>query len=105
LSGRRNRAGADQLVALLGPATAAAGEDPRRPGVRVVVRPAHDGGGAVGGQRDGDALSALSNRTGADQLAALLGPATAAAGENPHRPVVLTGHAVEHLLTKRKPRR
>jgi hypothetical protein len=33
-----------------------------------------------GGQRDGEALRGGSNRAGADQLAALLGPNTAAAG-------------------------
>jgi hypothetical protein len=72
-------AGADQLEALLGPDTAAAGVDPRRPGVPVVERRARDGGVAVGGQRDGPALLlglGASNRTGADQLVALLGPDT-----------------------------
>ena len=141
MSATSNRAGADQLVALLGPDTAAAGVDPRRPGARVVCharprwrccrrrtarrrclgrrfqprrcrpaccpagsrhrrcgcrptpprcpscrRPAHDGGVAVGGQRDGVALVGVSNRAGADQLAALLGPDTAAAGVDPRRP-------------------
>ena len=86
--GASNRAGADQLAALLGPDTAAAGVDPRRPGARVVGRPAHDGGVAVGGQRDGEALFGGSNRAGADQLAALLGPDTAAAGVDPRRPGV-----------------
>ena len=33
-------------------------EDPRRPDAIVVVIPAHDGGVAVGGQRDGGALLA-----------------------------------------------
>jgi hypothetical protein len=47
-----NRAGADQFTALLGPDGPAAGEDPCCPCIRVVVRPAHDGGVAVGGQRD-----------------------------------------------------
>ena len=138
LVGGSLRVGADQ-VALLGPDTAAAGEDdaapvpalsaspptiavlpsldnatekpcpafptapvptsllpccihspplrvkPRRPGVRVVARPAHDGGVAIGRQSDGDALSGVSNRAGADQLVALLGPKTAAAGEDPRR--------------------
>ena len=68
-----NRAGADQLVALLGPDTIAAGENPRRPGAPVVVKPAHDGGVAVGGERNGEALlGQLSNRAGADQLRPLL---------------------------------
>ncbi len=86
LSGGSNRAGADQLVALLGPNTAAAGIDPHRPGVRVVFNPAHDGGVAVGGQRDRPALLGGSNRPGADQLAALLGPDTIAEGVDPRRP-------------------
>jgi hypothetical protein len=81
-----NRAGADQLAALLGPDTAAARVDPRRPGFRVVGKPADDGGVAVGGQRDGGALLGGSNRAGADQLAALLGPDTAAASVDPRRP-------------------
>ena len=50
--GVSDSAGADQLRSLLGPDAAAAGEDPRRSGARVVVRPAHDRGVAVGGQRD-----------------------------------------------------
>ena len=62
----------------MGPAIAAAGVDPRRPGEPVVGKPAHNGGVAVGGRRDGGTLSGASNRAGADQLAALLGPDTAA---------------------------
>src|ERR1019366_1695963 len=73
LSDASNRTAADQLVALLSPNTIAAGVDPRRPSVPVVKRPAHDGGVAVVGQRDGPALSGASNRAGASQLA-LLGP-------------------------------
>jgi hypothetical protein len=73
-----NRAGADQLAALLGPDPAAAGVDPRRPVVIVVAKPAHDGGVAVGGQRDGLALDGGSHRAGADQLASLLGPQSGA---------------------------
>jgi hypothetical protein len=69
LRGGSNRPGADQLVALLGPDTAAAGVDPGRPGVRVVVRPAHEGSVAVAGQRDGRPLVGVSNGAGADQLA------------------------------------
>ena len=88
MSGVANRAGADQLAALLGPDTIAAGEDPRRPAVHVVGRPAHDGGVAIVRQRDGDALSGASNRTAADQLVALLGPNTAAARVDPRRPSV-----------------
>jgi hypothetical protein len=86
LSGVSNRAGTDQFVALLGPDTAAAVIDPRRPGPPVVERPAHNGGVAVVGQRDGEALGRASNRAGADQLVALLGPDTVAAGEDPRRP-------------------
>jgi hypothetical protein len=71
LFGISNRAGADKLAALLGPDTVAAGEDPRR-SARVVARPAHDGGVAVGGQRDGVALLSVSNRARADQLWPLL---------------------------------
>src|SRR5207344_1360461 len=87
LPGGSNRAGADQLVALLGPDTIAAGENPYRPGERVVARPAHQGGIAVGGERNRHALIGGSNRAGADQFVALLGPDTIAAGENPYRPV------------------
>ena len=61
-----NRSGTDQLAALLGPDTAAAGVDPRRPGSPVVGDPAHDGGVAVGGQRNGPALLGGSDRAGAD---------------------------------------
>src|SRR5262249_60976862 len=48
-------------------------------------RPAHDGGVAVGGQRDGGALRGVSKSAGADQLIALLAPHPAAAGKHPHR--------------------
>ena len=85
LSGVSNRAGADQLGA---PDSPAARVDPRRPSVQVVKRPAHDGGVAVGGQRNGGALSGVANRAGADQLVARLGPDTIAAGEDPRRPAV-----------------
>jgi hypothetical protein len=68
--GVSHRSAADQLAALLGPDTAAAGEDPRRASGCVVIRRANDGGVAVGRQRDGGALVGLSNRAGADQLAA-----------------------------------
>jgi hypothetical protein len=71
LGGVPNRAGADQLVALLGPDTAAAGGDPRRPDARIVVKPAHDSSVAVGGQRDGSLVDGY-NRAGADQLGPLL---------------------------------
>ena len=42
------------------------------PSLEVVARTAHDGGVAVRRQRDGDALLGVSDRAGADQLAALL---------------------------------
>src|SRR5262249_37995123 len=70
--GGADRTGADQLAALLGPPPAAAGEYPRRPGTEVVVAPAHDGGVAVGGERDGETLVAGgASRAGANQLGAL----------------------------------
>src|SRR5262249_61540949 len=86
-----SRAGADQLVFLLGPNPAAAGEYPRRAdaragtAARVVARPAHEGGVAVGGQRDGGALGGVPSRASADQLVSLLGPDAAAAGEDARR--------------------
>jgi hypothetical protein len=83
LCGTFDRAGANQLVALLGPDSPVAAKDPRHPNVRVIAKPAHDDGIAVGGERNGEALSGLSNRAGTDQLAALLGPDTAAAGVDP----------------------
>jgi hypothetical protein len=86
LLGKPNRAGADQLTALLGPDAVAAGVDPRRPGGPGVPIPAHDGGVAVAGQRDGQALPALSDRARPDQLEALLGPDAVAAGVDPRRP-------------------
>jgi hypothetical protein len=48
---------------LLSPDTAAAGVDPRRPAVPVVARPPHDGGAAVGGQCDGEALLVVQDTT------------------------------------------
>src|SRR5207253_8204837 len=41
---------------------------PGRPGTVVVVRPAHDGGGAVTGERDGEALLGAAHRAAADDL-------------------------------------
>jgi hypothetical protein len=71
LGGASNCVIRDQLAALLGPDTAAAGEDPRRPSARVVGLPAHDSGVAIGGQRDGNPLFGVgSTYAGADQLAA-----------------------------------
>src|SRR5262249_43202938 len=77
LVGGSNRAGADQLVALLRPdTTVAAGEHPRCACKIVVGPPTHDGGEgvAVGGQRDGAALLGYANHAGADQLALLCPP-------------------------------
>ena len=75
LLGVSDRAGADQLIPLLGPGSAVAGEDPCRPGVRVVIGTAHDGGVAIGGQRDRKAFAGShnSNHAGPDQFTALLG--------------------------------
>src|SRR5262249_58961449 len=73
----------DGLAALLRPATAAAGEHPRRPGLVVVGPAAHEGGVAVGGERDRHALAGAADRAAADEPVALLRPATAAAGEHP----------------------
>src|SRR6266545_924699 len=75
--------GADQLAALLPPATAAAREHPRRANradegrpiaISVVrTRPAHDGGIAVRGKGDRHALVSASHRAaGSDQLRSLL---------------------------------
>ncbi len=86
LQGDPNCAGADQFAALLGPDTAAAGENPRCPGASVVGRPAHYGGVAVGRKCNGPALVAVSNPTGTHQLAALLGPDAVAARVDPCRP-------------------
>ena len=44
---------------------------------------ADNGGVAVTGQRDGEALRGVSNRAAADQPVALLGPYTIAAGPDP----------------------
>src|SRR6516162_4243242 len=82
-----DRTGADQLTALLSPDVAVPDEDPRRPGAPVVVRPTHDSSVTVAGKRDRHAFSSLPNRTGADQLVALLGPNRPPAGENPYRAV------------------
>jgi hypothetical protein len=91
LGGGSNSTGADELRSLLGPDAVAAGVDPRRPGVQVVIISAHDGGVAVTGQRDGVALppaaSGVLNRAGADQFASLLAPDTVAEGVDPRRPV------------------
>ena len=83
-----NRAGADQFAALLGPDAAAAGKDPRRSDVRVVVysRPRW-----LCCRRRTARRTRLDRRrwpvaAGADQLAALLGPDAAAAREDPRRP-------------------
>jgi hypothetical protein len=71
---RANRTGADQFAALLGPHPIAAREDPRRPGERLIVRPADDHGVTL--RRNGDRLTLKDGSkacTAADQLWALLG--------------------------------
>jgi hypothetical protein len=82
LSGTSNCVCADQLIGLRGPDSSAAAVDPRRPVVRVVFNAAHDGGAAVGGQRDGNALSGVPNRADANQLGP---PASPAARVDPRR--------------------
>src|SRR5262249_30233691 len=62
----------NSLAPLLAPHGAAAGEHPCRAEITVVIRPAHDGGVAVGGHRDGPALLGGSNRASAEQLGSLL---------------------------------
>jgi hypothetical protein len=60
LAGASHSAAADQLIALLRPDAAAAGEHPRRLG----QPPTDDGGVAVGGQRDGhDRSKTVSTRS------------------------------------------
>ena len=84
--GASHSAGADQLRALLAPDPAASGEDPRRSGERVVDVPAHNGGVAVGGQRDRNvSFVGAAHSAGADELRALLTPDPAASGEDPRR--------------------
>src|SRR5262249_25256382 len=80
LPGWSNGARAEQLVPLLGPPAAAAGEHPRGADTTAVEKPAHDGGVATARQRDGGALRGGPTRAGSDQLAALLRPPPAAAG-------------------------
>src|SRR5258708_5313669 len=82
-------AAAAELIALLRPNPAAAGEHPRRPRRLIVARPAHDGGVAVARQGDRRTLGPQSPSIfagGADQLVALLPPGTAAARDHPPRP-------------------
>src|SRR3954447_25412047 len=78
-------AGANQLIALLAPNTAAADEHPGGTGGLVVAWSADNSGVAVTGQRHRGALGPQppSRRVGrADQLTAMLGPRTAAADED-----------------------
>jgi hypothetical protein len=95
LVGFSNRAGADQLGALLRPDTIAAGEDPRRASEVVIRGSADDRRVAVGRERNRGALSdALPSETypaRAHQLASLLGPSAVNAAENPRR---TGGHAI-----------
>jgi hypothetical protein len=68
LFGESNRAGADELVALLGPNATAAGVNPSRTNLPVVARPADDGGIAVPGERDRKPLEGGGDRAAADKL-------------------------------------
>src|SRR5262249_27107262 len=96
-----SRPRADQLVSLLAPHSAAAGEHPRRAGITVVPRPAHNGRVAVGRQRDGGALEDLvSNRASADQLVALLAPHPVAAADHPRRPNARRGTGRARIATR-----
>jgi hypothetical protein len=83
LNGVSDSAGTDQL-GLLRPHSAAADEHPRRANVRVISMTAHDGGFAIGGQRDGKALLRSSDIVAANQLD-LLAPSSAAARKDPCR--------------------
>src|SRR5208282_2524186 len=60
--------------------------DPGRADARVVVKPAHDGGVAFGGKRDGVALEGWSSRVIGEEFTALLAPDTVVAGVDPRRP-------------------
>ena len=71
--GGSTRAGADELVSLLGPDTAAARVDPRSALPAIVAGPANDGRVAIRGERDRAALLRGSARAGAAELVCLLG--------------------------------
>ena len=82
-------AGADQLVALLLPSTAAADEHPGGTGGPIVARSADNSGVAISGERHGGTLGKQppSRCVGrANQFTALLCPHTTAANEYPCRP-------------------
>src|SRR5262249_38997752 len=83
LTGASYSVAAHELLALLGPDTAASGEHPCRPGLAVIEPPAHDGSIAGGGTCDPHALAGLPPSTAAADLLPLLRPATAAAREHP----------------------
>src|SRR6516164_109438 len=72
---------------MLRPDVTAADEDPCRSNAIIIAAPADDGGVAVGGQRDGRALSGGSNKVISDQLWSMLRPhlAGATTGEDPCR--------------------
>ena len=90
-------AGADELVTLLRPHPARAGKDPHGAGVVVVPGSAHQRRVAVCGKGNGNPLTRGSHRAGADQLAALLRPRVAGAGEHPGGAgaIVVSGSAHE----------
>ena len=88
-NGRPGITAADQLRSLLCPHPAAAGEHPGRSDTSgtaggVIAGAAHDGGVAVGGDRDRPTLvNGVPGITAADQLRSLLRPHPAAAGKHP----------------------
>src|SRR6516162_8437133 len=82
LSPTFDRAGANQLTALLRPDAVFDDIDPYRADEGIVIRPAHDSRRAVRRERDGSALSPRFDRAGANQLTALLSPDGAALAEN-----------------------
>ena len=85
LKGSPNLVAADEFVALLGPGAISASKDPRSAGGTIVTISTHDGGVTVGGHGHGVALLSVSDRAGADEFVALLGPGAAAVREYPRR--------------------
>ena len=100
-----DRAGTDELWALLSPGRPRAREHPHRPhaavGTSVVAETADERRVPVARQRHADALlgldKGLTNGAGADELWTLLGPGRPRAREHPHRPLeaVVEGAADE----------
>src|SRR5262245_2737231 len=75
--------GADELLALLRPCTATPAEHPGRTGFAVVGPPTHEGGVAVGGQRDGHSPMRASHSAVTYELAFLRPRAAAIPRKNP----------------------